>query len=124
MNLDSVTFMNGAAIATPKSNLNVNGNHPAVPSSSKGTGSSPTKTNTDPAQIQETLKQMVNELNQTMKNMQRNLNFSFDAQLNVQVVTVTNTTTGEVVRQIPSETVLKVSHSIDAIKGLLQDHKI
>jgi len=35
------------------------------------------------------------------------------------VITVRSKHTGEVVRQIPSETVLKVAHSIEDMKGLL-----
>jgi uncharacterized FlaG/YvyC family protein len=32
--------------------------------------------------------------------------------------------TGEVIRQIPSPEVLKVAHSIDALKGLLMNKQI
>ena len=35
-----------------------------------------------------------------------------------------NTQTGEVVRQIPSETALKIAHSIDSLKGLFFSKKI
>jgi len=32
---------------------------------------------------------------------------------------VTNTQTGEVIRKIPSEAVIRVAHNIEALKGLL-----
>jgi len=35
------------------------------------------------------------------------------------VVTVRSAETGEVVRQIPNETVVKVAHNIEKMKGLL-----
>jgi uncharacterized FlaG/YvyC family protein len=36
-------------------------------------------------------------------------------------VTVKSTATGEVIRQIPSEAVLRVAHTFEALKGLLHD---
>jgi uncharacterized FlaG/YvyC family protein len=42
-----------------------------------------------------------------------------DKSLNTPVVTVRNTHTGEVVRQIPTEVVVQLAHSIDDMKGLL-----
>jgi uncharacterized FlaG/YvyC family protein len=35
------------------------------------------------------------------------------------VVTVRNTTTGEVVRQIPTKVMVQLAHSIDDMKGVL-----
>jgi len=35
------------------------------------------------------------------------------------VITVRNTNTGEVVRQIPTEEVIRVAHRMDALKGIL-----
>jgi flagellar protein FlaG len=40
------------------------------------------------------------------------------------VITVHNTQTGEVVRQIPSQVVLNIAHSIDSLKGVLFSKKI
>jgi flagellar protein FlaG len=40
------------------------------------------------------------------------------------VVTVKSAESGEVIRQIPSETALKVAHNLADIKGLLEDKKI
>jgi uncharacterized FlaG/YvyC family protein len=44
--------------------------------------------------------------------------------LNTPVVTVRNTATGEVVRQIPTETVVRLAHSIDDMKGILLNAKV
>jgi flagellar protein FlaG len=51
------------------------------------------------------------------------LNFSIDEKLGRPVVTVRNESTGEVVRQIPNEVVVRVAHSIDELKGLLLNEK-
>jgi len=37
------------------------------------------------------------------------------------VVTVRKADTGEVIRQIPNDVVVRMAHSIDALKGLMLD---
>ena len=59
-----------------------------------------------------------------MASSKRDLSFSVDDVANKIVLTVKNSQNGEVVRQIPSETALKVAHNLANIKGLLQDEKI
>jgi flagellar protein FlaG len=49
------------------------------------------------------------------------LGFAMDDTLNSPVVTVRSTQTGEVIRQIPSEAVIRVAHTLDELKGLLHD---
>ena len=61
------------------------------------------------------------ELNQQMKVNGRNLAFSMDEKANRMVIRVTDSVTGEVVRQIPDETVLRIAHSIDDFKGVMLD---
>jgi flagellar protein FlaG len=77
--------------------------------------------NIDPKTIEKNLKEAIQLLNEQMKAKGRNLNFSMDHELNRTVITVKNTTSGEVVRQIPDETILRVAHSIEKVKGLLLD---
>jgi flagellar protein FlaG len=60
-------------------------------------------------------------LNQQLSDSGRALGFRLDSVLNRPVVTVTNQSTGEVVRQIPTEVVVRVAHSIEALKGLIFD---
>lgn len=75
----------------------------------------------DPGKLQQQLSDAIEQLNRQMKNTQRDLGFSMDNRLNWQVVTVHNTNTGEVVRQIPTEDVLRVAHNIEDLRGLLHD---
>lgn len=73
----------------------------------------------DPAEVRQSLQEAVNILNKQISEHNRGLGFSIDDSLETPVVTVRSTVTGEVVRQIPNETVVRVAHSIDSIKGML-----
>jgi flagellar protein FlaG len=57
-----------------------------------------------------------------MRRNSRDLNFSLDEVSKKLVVTVKNLE-GEVIRQIPSEVAMRVSHNVDNMKGLMQDDK-
>ena len=71
----------------------------------------------------EQLQQVVEKLNDHVQNIQRDLHFSVDDDSGRTVIRVVNTETEEVVRQIPSEEVLRISSNIqqqlDDLKGLL-----
>jgi len=67
------------------------------------------------------LKDSIQKLNDSMRDGGRNLNFHIDDQVGGPVVLVKNADTGEVVRQIPNEVVVRIAHSIEAFKGLLHN---
>jgi flagellar protein FlaG len=75
----------------------------------------------DAKAIREDLRRVIEQLNEQVQKNGRGLVFSVDERLNRQVITVRSTTTGEIVRQIPNEVVLKVAHNIEDVKGLLLD---
>jgi len=75
----------------------------------------------DPRELQKKLDEAVNRLNEQMQDNRRQLGFSVDDRLNRQIVRVTNKETGELVRQIPSEVVIRVANSIENLKGVLFD---
>lgn len=75
----------------------------------------------DPAEMRRNLEEAIQRLNEQMKQNARNLNFSIDERANRTVITVKSTETGEVIRQIPNETVLNVAHNIEQIKGMLHN---
>ena len=77
----------------------------------------------NPAQDRENLKQAVSMLNQQAQQANRGLGFRMDEVLNAPVVTVTSAQTGEVVRQIPSEVVIRIAHNIEKVKGMLFNGK-
>ena len=76
----------------------------------------------DPQEARRKLEETTEHLNKQMQRNSRDLSFSVDDVANKVVVTVKNRE-GEVVRQIPSETALRVSHNLDDMKGLLKDEK-
>jgi flagellar protein FlaG len=78
----------------------------------------------DPEEVRANLEAAIENLNQQVQRNGRGLNFAVDERLNRPVITVRSTVTGEVVRTIPNEVVLRVAHSIEDIKGLLADHKL
>ena len=53
----------------------------------------------------------------------RGLGFHIDDAVGGPVVTVRSADTGEVVRQIPNEVVVRVAHSIEKMKGLMFNSK-
>ena len=73
----------------------------------------------DPAQKQKELKESLAQLNRQMADNKQQLGFSQDDSVSGPVIVVTNTQTGEVIRKIPSEAVIRVAHNIEALKGLL-----
>ena len=78
---------------------------------------------TDMQRIQLSIEEAVQQLNDMLKNSGRNLNIGVDRALGGPVVVV-RSDSGEVVRQIPNETVVKMAHSIEAFKGWLHDAKV
>ena len=78
----------------------------------------------DPDQMRANLEAAIEKLNEQVERNGRGLNFAIDEKLNRPIITVRNTATGEVVRTIPNEVVIKVAHNIEDIKGLLMDHKL
>ena len=77
----------------------------------------------NPAQERENLKQAVSMLNQQAQQTNRGLGFRMDEVLNAPVVTVTSAQTGEVIRQIPNEVVIRIAHNIEKVKGMLFNGK-
>ena len=74
--------------------------------------------------VQAKLDEIVSHLNVKMEVRDNSLNFSVDEVSNRVMVTVTDKVSGEVVRQVPSEAILKVAHNIEALKGVLFDRNI
>jgi len=78
----------------------------------------------DPQKMLQQMQEIVDRLNEQMKENNRNLGFAVDRKINTFVVTVRDQNTGEVVRQIPSEVVVNVAHSLEEMRGLLMDEEL
>ena len=73
--------------------------------------------------IDQKIDESVQHLNSMLKANSTALNMSMDRVLGAPVVTVRDLESGEVIRQIPNEVVVKLAHSLEAFKGWLHDGK-
>ena len=69
------------------------------------------------------LEQAVTDIRKFVQESQRNLDFSIDDTTHTVVVKVIATDSGEVIRQIPSETALKLAQDLSKASSLLFDTK-
>jgi len=93
---------------------------PAQPASDKTTTS-----RSAPNTSRETLQKAVDQANRTLQTLASSeLQFSIDKDTGIQVVKLTDKQTGEVIRQIPSEEMLEIAKSIDAITGSLVSEQV
>ena len=86
--------------------------------------SSRNKAVTEMDKVQARLQDAIATLNERMKSSQKDLSFSVDQISKRFVVTVMDQNTGEVIRSIPGESVLRVAHSIEALKGVLFEESL
>lgn len=71
--------------------------------------------------VREKLEEISELLNFEMKTRSTNLDFQVDEPTNRVVVKVINRDTGDIIREVPSEAILRVSKNIEALKGILFD---
>lgn len=85
--------------------------------------STKSQVSSDMEKIDSSIQDSVAKLNQMLKDTGRNLSIGVDSALGMgsSVITVKSTESGEVVRMIPNEVVVKLAHSIEAFKGWLKD---
>ena len=67
------------------------------------------------------VKEAVDLLNNQMASNKRGIGFTVNNDSNTPIVTVRNTSTGEVVRQIPNEVVIKLATGLDNTKGVIHN---
>ncbi len=119
MSIDSVRHSPGVSYTAPvdipvKSGLEVKSEAetPSIPS---------VQINLDIEGIKRNVEAAIAEANARVQQAGQALKFNYDETADYTVVTVQNSTTGEVVRQIPNEAVLRVAHNIEKLKGFLLD---
>jgi flagellar protein FlaG len=97
---------------------------PAVQTESMPSPVAKSEVTADNERMQQNLDAAIEHINTVMRDGGRNLSFAIDPALNRPVVVVRKEDTGEVIRQIPNEVVVKVAHSIEALKGVLLNKEI
>lgn len=68
---------------------------------------------------EERVKEATERINEFIESVSRDLEFSVDKDTNRTVVKVLARESGEVIRQIPAEEVLKIARMLDELKGLI-----
>lgn len=69
------------------------------------------------------LRAAIEQLNMQMQKMNRNVNFSVDGVSGKDVVRVTDSNTGQVVRQLPSEDMLQFIRNLENMVGVIFDSR-
>jgi flagellar protein FlaG len=84
----------------------------------------PNQINFDAQKQHDNLTQAINMLNKQMTDTNQGLGFSVDKSVPVPIVTVRNLSTGEVIRQLPSEAAVRMAHHLDSLKGFLHSASV
>jgi flagellar protein FlaG len=95
-----------------------------IPETPKVQAPKPVAIQFDASAVRQSLQDAVSMLNQQVASTKRGLGFQIDEAVGGPVVTVRSTDTGEVIRQIPNEVVVRVAHNIEKVKGLLLNAKV
>ncbi len=90
-----------------------------IPDTPKVQAPKPVAIKFDASEVRQNLQEAVSMLNQQMSSTKRGLGFQVDEAVGGPVVTVRSAESGEVVRQIPNEVVVRIAHNIEKYKGLL-----
>ena len=65
------------------------------------------------------IKEAIEVLNETLATKDRSIRFQLDETIDRAIITVVDKKTGDIVRQLPSEEMLRVAHNIENLKGIL-----
>ncbi len=114
----SAPVVSNAQVATSSSTAPTDGAAQPAP---KVQAPKPVEIKVDIEKMKASLKESLEKVNQLMRDGGRNLNFSMDEKLGGMVILVKNAETGEVVRQIPSDAVVRMAHNLDDVKGMLHN---
>ena len=114
----------GVAAARPAAPASASSQAPGssaiqLPETPKVQATKPVAIKFDASEVRQNLQDAVRMLNQQMSSTKRGLGFQVDEAVGGPVVTVRSAESGEVIRQIPNEVVVRVAHNIEKIKGLL-----
>lgn len=108
----------------PVSSSDYSGRAGPVPKTTQQTGSAE-QTVPAPASkpSDEQIKQAVQQIQSAVESSAHNLQFSIDTESGKTVIRVIDDQTQEVIRQIPSEDVMAISHALERLEGLLLREK-
>jgi flagellar protein FlaG len=97
----------------------------AVPAQAQPVSEKTSPSRSEQNASRETLQKAVDQANRKLQTLSSNeLQFSIDKETGIQVVKLTDKQTGEVIRQIPSEEMLKIAKSIESMTGSLVSQQV
>ncbi len=70
-------------------------------------------------EMAQNLRHAIDQINTVLHDGGRGVNFVLDQTLNGPIIQVRRAETGEVIRQIPNEVVVRVAHNLEKLQGLL-----
>lgn len=108
-----------AATATPPPA----GHAPAAAAAASATVQQPADAAPQPQPSSEQVQKAVENLRRTVAPLANDLQFSVDEGTGTTVIKVVDSSTKEVIRQIPSEEVLSLAKDLDQLQGLLLKNK-
>jgi len=83
----------------------------------------PSSVNETSQPTREVVAKAAQQIQSFVQSMGRNLNFSIDSTTGYHIVRVTNPETGETIRQLPSEELLRIAQSFEQLNAALVNQK-
>ena len=77
--------------------------------------------NFDADRMRQNIHEAISKLNDMMVSAGRGVSFAMDEKLGRPIIYVKNSQTGEVIRQLPNEVVVRIAHGIEDLKGMLHN---
>lgn len=115
-------FSGGGSLSLPSSNV-VKGDAEVVSQAAATAVFKPSNVAQASQPTRDVVAKAAADLQQFVQSMGRNLSFSIDESTGYHVVRVVNPDTGELVRQLPSEELLKISRDFQRLNNVLVSQK-
>jgi flagellar protein FlaG len=96
---------------------------PALPSATAASQSQAAKAEQQPKPQPEEVKEAVKDIQDFVNTVTTDLRFTVDKETGRTIVSVVDSKTHQVVRQIPTEDIMKIARNIDRMQGLLFNDK-
>lgn len=122
MSIQSVSLQMPAAPAATATNAGTGAMLPTRGAPAEAESARPVEAST-PAEKQQQLESAVKAVKEFTQPIANNLEFSLDDATGKTIVRVVDTSTKEVLRQIPSEEMLEIAQALDRLQGLLVRQK-
>ncbi|MCK7583262.1 MAG: flagellar protein FlaG [Chromatiales bacterium] len=124
MPIDNIAQLGASQLATGRPQAGGGAREPVATRSERARQDLPAGGQAVPPPDRGEVKEAVSRLNEFVQNLRRDLQFRVDEEIDRVIVTVVNSESGEVIRQIPSEEILAVARSLEqAQQGLLLNER-